>query len=221
MAPPGDLRRCLTALATRPRRARWMEARLGRGRSIGNLWLAERYQKHGNLQRAVDELGWWLGAHGRVCPASLGACTLQAELADGSHVVGEVRLAEKPARVQKLSVQAPLGANPAALDAIARADWIVLGPGSFYTSTLATVLTPGITEALRSARAPKLLVPNLCAEDEKTDGFGPADYRRELRRHARIDALLTAVHGPHVSAGDRHDPVALADVLGEELARAS
>lgn len=230
MPPPGDLRRCACAMATRRELARRLDARIGAGRSIGNLWLAERFSRHRDLQRAADELAEWLGVTGRICPAALGACTLIADLTDGSRAVGELTVERARARVRALRVMAaPDSANPAAIAAIGDADLIVLGPGSFYTSTLAAALTPGISRALKQSRAPKILVQNLRAEDAKTAGFGAEDYLAELRRHVGIEAISSSVHDIATIDRDLHDPSALASELcrlvetanAPELARAS
>jgi uncharacterized cofD-like protein len=224
VAPPGDLRRCLTSLAGRRDRAAHMEQRLDGGRCAGNLMIADRVAALGDLQRAVDELGWWLGARGRVCPASLGPSTLEALLDDDRSVHGETSIAALTEQVRQIRVHAPSGPNPAALGAIACADWVLLGPGSFYTSTLAALLSPGVPKALIATPAPKLLVINLAPEDDKTARFAPGDYQAELERQF---AAATAGRrlGTHVlppsaalcGPDGRHEPAALARALSGEL----
>jgi uncharacterized cofD-like protein len=224
MAPPGDLRRCLSALAGRRNRAARMEQRLDGGRCVGNLMIADRVAALGDLQCAVDELGWWLGARGRVCPASLGPSTLEAVLDGNRSVRGETAIATLSESVRELRVHAASGPNPAAIGAIACADWILIGPGSFYTSTLAALLTPGMPKALIATPAPKLLVVNLAPEDDKTARFAAGDYLAELERHfaaasagRRLGAHVLPPRPELCGPDGRHEPVALAGSLAGEL----
>lgn len=245
--PPGDLRMAITALAQRARLAEVVGYRFPRGElgghSLGNLILVALQDLHdGNLVAALDELSMHLGVAGRVLPCTTEAVTLNASSAAGG-VSGQAAIAET-SRLRRvwLTPQAP-AATPAAVEAIAAAELIVLGPGSLYTSLLPNVLVPGIAAALHEAEAPVVLVANLREQPGETEGMSLVDHLDVLADHApelRIDALLVhdgrppsgpgrvlaaseprrlaehvaVVHAADLGDGrDGHDPASLARAL--------
>jgi len=198
---PGDLRKSLIALATNA--GPWPSAFEHRfesgelaGHALGNLLIVGLAESLGDLTAALDEAGKLLGAAGRVVPATIDAVTLEADIG-GRTVVGQVavELKASEARVRRVGVvPADAPATPEALDAIARADQVVLAPGSLYTSVLGVLCVPDIQNAVGKTAGRVIHVANLCADDE-TAGLSGTDQLRTLLDHGvRVDVLL---HDPH------------------------
>jgi uncharacterized cofD-like protein len=201
---PGDVRNCLVALAEDARRAAMFDFRFRgsdgvAGHNLGNLVLAALSQLEGRFPAAVERAGEMLGIRGRVVPATGADVRLVAELADGSQVEGESRIAAgaagRPIRRVRL-VPGGATALPEARAAIADADVVVIGPGSLYTSLIPVLLVRGLVKEIERSGARVILVMNLMTEPGETDGMSAADHVRALLRHApRLpihDVLLAA-----------------------------
>lgn len=192
MPPPGDLRRCLSTLARDRELAEKFELRLiepGReGRSAGNLALSDAFREYGSLQKAVDWAADLLRCVGRVVPVAESPGVLVVyDLRDG-RIEGETHV-ESVSSPMAAMVHGPTQTNPVAFEAIQDADLILMGPGSFFTSTLATVTTANVAEALVQAPAPKVLIANLTDEGEQTRGFTVDHYVRMMRDHLTIASV--------------------------------
>lgn len=196
----GDVRNCLVALAPpQSPLARLFQHRFAgsgglAGHTVGNIVLAALAERLGTLEAAVSEAARLLGASGRVLPATGDPVELVALLEDGRTIRGESKLAGSGAPVRRLALAAPARPNGAALEAIARADVVVLGPGSLFTSVLATVVVDGVAEALRETGALRVLVVNLFTEPGETDGFTAEDHLLAVRRHAGPVVDVVVVH---------------------------
>ncbi len=190
MPPPGDLRRCLSALAKSPELARRFELRLEEpgfeGRSAGNMALAGIFRETGSLQQAVDWAAERLACVGRVVPVSESPGVLVVYDAELGRVEGESNVERRDAVPMVAAVHGALRANPIAIEAIGRADLLLMGPGSFYTSTLGAITTGEVAQSICESPAEKLLVANLVAEGRQTEGFTDTDYLRVLSDHLTI-----------------------------------
>ncbi|WP_281267837.1 gluconeogenesis factor YvcK family protein [Sulfoacidibacillus thermotolerans] len=190
MPPPGDIRNCLIALAdTEPLLAELLQYRFDAGselsgHSFGNLFLAAMTNITGDFETAVKETSRVLAVRGRVLPAARRAITLAATFIDGSRVVGEsqIPLAKKKIKEVELLPRhvEPL---PEALEALAEADAIVIGPGSLYTSILPNLLVPGIADAIRRSPAKVIYVCNVMTQPGETDGFSASDHVQAIYDH--------------------------------------
>lgn len=185
---PGDIRNCLVALAD-------AESTVGQlfnyrfekggealeGHSFGNLFITALSQVTGSFERAVVESGRVLAVRGRVLPSTLANVTLCAELVDGTIVRGESTISRNKPPIKRvfLDPHDPLGYEPA-LGAILRADLIVLGPGSLYTSVLPNLLVDGVIEAIRWSRGAVVYVCNVATQPGETDHFGARDHIRTV-----------------------------------------
>ncbi len=131
-----------------------------------------------------------LNIHGRVLPSSLHSTVLFATLRDGREVEGESNIAAEGSAVTSIRLvpEAP-AASPGVVDAIRRAQIVVLGPGSLYTSILPNLLVPEIAEALRTTKAFRILVVNAMTEPGETEGLGAADHARAVLDHVGADSL--------------------------------
>jgi uncharacterized cofD-like protein len=206
---PGDLRRCLVALArdTGP----WPAAFEHRFRSgeladhaLGNLVLVGLAETLGDLVAALDEAGRLLGTVGRVLPATLGPVSMTARVGD-DRVTGQVAIAvagehDRIRDVRLMPENPP--ACPDALEAIARADQIVLAPGSLYTSIVAVLCVPEIRAAIGRAPGRVVQIANLETENETT-GHDGTDHLTAVREQCgRVDQFLyDPDHGLGVDSG--------------------
>lgn len=209
--PPGDIRRCLLALTPDP--SIWSELFSYRfapeasdvgGHSLGNLIIAALSEIHGDFAQAVRHAGTLLGAMGAVVPAADRAITLGA-IVGGRRVDGQAAITRARGGVERLILGPDgVGAHPSAAAAIGRADQIVLGPGSLFTSIMPALMVPGIAQALERSPARIVFVLNLVTQDGETLGLAGADHLRALAAHAGIRRTGEVVvhRGPlHVPPG--------------------
>jgi uncharacterized cofD-like protein len=185
---PGDLRKCLVALADDDSLlARSMEHRFAagdiRGHAFGNLLIVALTETSGDLVAALDEIGRLIGAVGRVLPATSEPVGLRGSVSSGGTVEGQVAVSSCSGVVSVEVEPADVPACPDAVSAIELADQIVLGPGSLFTSVLAATGVGGIRDALLAAKGRLVYVCNLRPQHPETDGFGVADHVEALRRH--------------------------------------
>ena len=194
MLPPGDIRSCILALAnTEPTMKQLLNYRFTEGslagQSFGNLFLAAMNGISGSFDEAVHRMGDVLAITGRVLPVTNQDIHLEAEFADGSRCLGESKIfyAKKlnDCRIRQVRlVPEHPQALPDSLEAIARADLIILGPGSLYTSIIPNFLVDGIADAIRQSRAVKEYVLNIMTQDGETDGYTAGDHVKAILHHA-------------------------------------
>jgi len=185
---PGDLRATIAAFATDPLIAKIMQYRFSgagvpelEGMALGNLLLAALTEIKGDFAVAVEQVVRLAGCAANVMPISTADTQLCAELAGGAIVEGELNvrgLGKPPIARLFLCEDAP--AYPAALDAIRAADLVVLGPGSLFTTLLASLLFGGVAEALREARGRVVYICNTTTQPGQTDRFSALDHVRRV-----------------------------------------
>lgn len=192
----GDLRRCLVALADDGPWPAAFEYRFSSGEladhALGNLILVGLAETLGDLTAALDEAGRTLGFVGRVLPATAGPVSMTANVG-GRLVEGQVAIASAGAhaRIRDVRLAPPdAAACPEAIDAIGRADQIVIAPGSLYTSIVAVLVVPEIRVALEKAPGQVVLVSNLATEDETEGHDGTAHFTAVRDHGGRVDRLL-------------------------------
>lgn len=206
---PGDVRRCLSALADeRSALARILEHRFAeesgdlRGHALGNLLLAELASELGSFPEAVDEVARLVDAVGRVLPATIGPVSLvgrRAPTADSDpgtdgRVLGQVAV-QNTAGLARLSLSPAVPTSPPAVgEAIRTADQVLIGPGSLFTSVLAAAIVPAVHQALRETRAQRVYVANLRPQVPETEGFELEDHLAVLADHGvPIDLVVCQV----------------------------
>lgn len=190
MIPPGDIRNCLASLSGNESRiADIFQYRFDagdglHGHAIGNLVLAALADVTQDFAEAVEIASRMLDICGIVLPATSEIVTLVAEFADGRVLNGETTIARAGGSISRLALlpERPR-CSPKVSDALRRADVIVAGPGSLYTSILPPLLVPDIADAMMDSRAVRILVANLMTEAGETDGFGVLEHLLTIERH--------------------------------------
>jgi uncharacterized cofD-like protein len=264
--PPGDLRQALAALAA-DRPDTQLTAALFQhrfrppgdkgvgsldGHPVGNIVLVGLMEVLGDPVTALDHAREMVGATGRVLPMAIRPVGIEADVRGGDPtrpgdvvtVEGQHNVAVAPGRVESVRLSRPLPpACPDALAAVAEADWLIFGPGSWYTSVIPHLLLPDLAAAIVSSPARRLVTLNLAGEIE-TSGLSVADHLAALSWYLpelKVDCVLAdgkAVGDPEpvrraaeslgarlvlapVAVADgsaRHDPEALGAALVPVLA---
>jgi uncharacterized cofD-like protein len=215
--PPGDVLRCALALSRNEGEARRVllarlptleQSRLG-GHTGGNLLLSMMERYSGDFLAAVDALRALLGCRGCVWPISVEQATLCAEYADGAITRGEVEVDLGHARghhVTRVWLEPPAPIHPTVKQAIGKFDAVVIGPGSFFTSLMPTLLVDGVAEVLAGVEGPIVVVSNLLTEGQGMNGFTAADgvdwISRAIGR--KVDVLIANQGQPSQDALDRY-----------------
>jgi len=185
---PGDLRATLAAFATDPLLARLLQQRFSgaglpqlEGMAFGNLLIAALTQVTGDFAAAIAQVARMVGSAAAVLPVAAIDTQLCAELADGTIVVGElaVRGLDKPP-IKRLCLSDQAAAHPPTLAAIRAADLVVLGPGSLFTTLLASLLFGGMAEALQAARGKVVYICNTTTQPGQTDDYCALDHVRRV-----------------------------------------
>ncbi|MFN5194529.1 MAG: uridine diphosphate-N-acetylglucosamine-binding protein YvcK, partial [Cyanobacteriota bacterium] len=185
--PPGDIRNCLAALAreepllTRLFQYRFRAGSGLEGHSFGNLFLSALTAITGSLESAITASSRVLAVQGQVVPATNADVRLWAELENGERIEGESAIGKAPSPIVRLGCTPERPpALPKALEAIAHADLIVLGPGSLYTSLLPNLLVPELVSAIARSPAPRLYICNLMTQTGETDGLDVSGHLRAI-----------------------------------------
>lgn len=216
--PPGDLRMALAALCGDDEWGQtWRDVVQHRfrsegdlqGHAVGNLLIVALWELLGgdgasstSTVAGLDWVGRLLGAHGRVLPMAAVPMDIVAEVRGAdpvrpdeiTHVKGQVACARTPGSVLGVSlVPADPPACPETLAAVDDADWIVFGPGSWFTSVLPHLKVPALARALTTSRARRVVALNLAQQPGETDDFSPQTHLEVLQAHApdlRVDVVL-------------------------------
>lgn len=184
MIPPGDIRNCLVALADAEKamtdlfQHRFVESGSLNGHSMGNLLIAALVdQAHGDFERAINIASDVLAIRGQVMPSTLDHVGLKARLEGDIEIEGETSIVAAGMRIREMML-APANVEPyqPALEAIAEADLILIGPGSVYTSVVPNLLIPGMKEALRKSDALKVYICNVMTQPGESDSFSASEH---------------------------------------------
>ncbi|MEX1336132.1 MAG: gluconeogenesis factor YvcK family protein, partial [Candidatus Limnocylindrales bacterium] len=190
--PVGDIRNCIAALAdAEPAMGSLMQYRFpasvaapgGAGHALGNLLIAAMADITGDFEEGVRGANRVLAVRGQVVPVAGEALNLNAELADGSSLQGQSRIAHSRGIRRVWLSPASVEASHEAVEAVGSADLIVLGPGSLYTSLLPSLLVPGIRSALEQARGLRVYVANVATQPGETEGYTLSEHLAALAAH--------------------------------------
>ena len=187
--PPGDIRNCLVALATaEPLMERLFQYRFTngslKGHSFGNLFISAMSEVSGDFIKAIEKSSEILAIRGKVLPSSLENVTLSAKMKEGIVIKGETEITQSSKVIDKIYLEpSPVLPLPETLEAIQRAEVIVLGPGSLYTSIICNLLVEGIPEAIINSRALKIYVCNLMTQKGETDNYTASQHLKEVVKY--------------------------------------
>ncbi len=209
--PPGDIRNCLAALSndealmTQLFQYRFSSGEKGlAGHSFGNLFISALSEITGSFEQAVAESGRVLSVYGRVLPATLHDVKLVADLDDPLsntkvRVKGESNIPATAGNVHRVWLEPNNPpAYPAAVNELLKADVIVLGPGSLFTSILPNLLVRDLAAAVRNSKALKVFICNVATQPGETDNFSCGDHIRALEEHVGrdiFDMVITTKKG--------------------------
>lgn len=235
--PPGDLRMALAALCDDSQWGHlWRDALQHRfpgggplgGHALGNLLIVSLWDLLGDTVSGLEMVGRLLGARGRVLPMAAvpleitarvrGADVMRPE--EVSLVRGQVAVATTPGEVLAIALdpaEAPV--SPDTIAAVHDADWVILGPGSWFTSIMPHLMVPELARALRETSARRLLTLNLQLNTGETSGFSAANHLEVLAAHApgmRLDVVL-ADPSVVVGSGQREQLRQVAAAMGARL----
>lgn len=212
--PPGDIRQALVALsedATILRQLlnyRFEEGGL-KGHNFGNLLLGALEKVTGSFDKAVLEAGRILSIRGSVLPVTTTPVHLQAETVTGEKISGQHAIDEhvwsESAIIQRLWLEPDCQLHPLAAQAIAKADLIIIAPGSVYTSLIPNLLVGGMKEALQKAKAPVLYIANLMTERGQAGEFFVQDFVELIEDYTFAGLISYVVYNTAMPASDLLD----------------
>ncbi len=219
MLAPGDIRNCMVALAedqallSQLFRYRFESGEGLEGHSFGNLFLTALSNVTGDFHKAIRLSSEVLAIRGQIFPSTLMNVTLEAQLASGRSMVGETSITGSRDGIRRIRLR-PEKVDPApgAMQAIAEADLITLGPGSLYTSIIPNLLVDGVAEAIAASPATKVFICNLMGEPGETEGYSAADHLQAVFEHSLPGLLDVAI------VNDRTIPAAARKLYEEEKA---
>lgn len=219
--PPGDLRMALAALCGDDEWGRtWADVVQHRfagkgemnGHVVGNLLIVSLWELMGDPVRALDWVGRLLGAHGRVLPMATTPMDITARVRGGDPadpsavevVRGQVEVATAAGQIESVAlVPEDPQACEEAVEAILAAEWVVLGPGSWFTSVIPHLMVPGLRRALAETAGRLVVVLNLEAQAGETTGFGAQDHLAVLFEHAPDLTVHTVLADTASLGGER------------------
>ncbi|WP_126417190.1 gluconeogenesis factor YvcK family protein [Trueperella bialowiezensis] len=206
--PPGDLRMALSALCDDGEwNLTWRDVLQYRfksdgvlnGHALGNLLLAGVWDLLGDPVRGLDLVGRLLHISGRVLPMAAIPLQIEADIAEDARIrtiTGQAEVATCNADIRQVRI---VPENPPAvceaIEAIGEADWVIFGPGSWFTSVIPHLLVPELLEALIASKARRALIINLVPDNE-TRRLSASDHVRSFQEHApdlRLDTVLIDV----------------------------
>jgi uncharacterized cofD-like protein len=200
------------------------------GHAVGNLLIVALWDLLGDTVAGLDWVGRLLGTGGRVLPMAAVPLDIVAEVvgADPARpdevtiVRGQAECATTPGQVRSITILPPdPPAVPEAVRAVLDAEWVVFGPGSWFTSVLPHLLVPDLAAALHMTAAKRLVVLNLAPQPGETDGFSPHKHLEVLAGHApglTVDVVLADTKA--TGTGNLADLEKAASMLGARLVMA-
>ena len=198
--PPGDIRNCLAALADEERlltelfQYRFRAGDGLTGHSFGNLFLTAMTDIAGDLEQAIAASSKVLAVRGQVLPATLSDVRLWAELTDGRRIEGESNIPKAEGKIVKIGcIPENPPALPAAIKAIEEADYIIIGPGSLYTSLITNLLVTEIADAIAATDIPRIYICNIMTQPGETDGYSVSDHIQAIDKACDNKKLFDAV----------------------------
>jgi len=188
--PPGDIRNCLVALADQePLMEDLFQYRFHkkgdlRGHSFGNLFIAAMTEVLGDFEEAVEESSKVLAIQGKVLPSTNQNVNLGAIYEDGSEILGESEIPNEQKSIKGVYLEpGSVQITERAKNALLEADYILVGPGSLYTSLLPNLLVKGMVDAIQNSKAKKIFITNVMTQPGETTGYSAYDHLKVVYDH--------------------------------------
>lgn len=194
--PPGDIRNNIVALAedeslmAQIMAYRFKDGERFRDQSLGNLIIAALTKISGSFPTAIENISSILAIKGQVLPVTEASVKLIAKFEDGQIVIGESNITKKNGKIKEIKLDNPAKPFSKALEEIFKADVIVLGPGSLFTSIISNLLIEGIPQSLMNK--PKILIANLMTQPGETTGMSVEDHVETIETYlkSKIDRVI-------------------------------
>lgn len=229
--PPGDIRRHILALSEAPewKKELW-KFRFGhedfdgghKGHNFANVFIAGLEHITKDYGKTLEIVHEFMDIKGSALPATIEKTQVCAELENGQIVSGEdeidVPKKHNPdIKIKKVYLEPKAKAYPPALDAISKADALVFGPGDLYSSTIPCLLSDGMKNAIKKAKAKKILVCNLMTKRGETNGFSVADFAKETEKYigCELDYVIynsESISNERINAQKKEDALILEPV---------
>lgn len=169
------------------------------GHTLGNLIMMALSDVTGSEVAAIEASKKLFGVRGKVIPVTLENTELVAiyesgKKVSGEHLIDEPIAPKKLGRIKKLTLSKKVRSNPAAAEALLEADFIIAGPGDLFTTTLASMVVPGISEAIKKSKAKFIFVSNLMTKIGQTEGMKVSDLISEVKKYAQRTPDIILVH---------------------------
>jgi len=193
LPPPGDLRNALVALSDADMmfkeviQYRFKKGEL-KGHNVGNLMFAALNNITGNFKETVEVFSSFLNVRGKVLPLSQEKVTLVAETVNGCFVLGESKIPLNKEKIKRVFLE-PKNVKPLeeVILALKNADFIIVGPGSLYTSVLPCLILQDVLFALKESRATKVYICNIMTQKGETEGFKASDHLKVIYKHLHFN----------------------------------
>jgi len=194
IASPGDVRRAIIALAnTSPAiedlfNYRFQAGQL-KGHNFANLFITALELTTNNYEKTIKEISKILNLRHQVLPVTLDSSNLYAVLENGKIISGEanidIPIHNGNLKIKKVFLRPKAKAYPKSLEAIKKADLIIIGPGDLYSSLSQILLVGGIAEAISKSKAKKVYICNLMTKHGETNNFTILDFAKEIEKYLK------------------------------------
>ena len=186
---PGDIRNVIAALSdVEPYLEKMFQYRFDsgevKGHPVGNLMIAAMTDIHGDFSTAVKVMSRILNVRGTVLPTTNDIATLNAVLSDGEIIRGESSITKAGGVIDHVYITpSRVKPNEDVLKAIEEADYIIMGPGSLYTSIIPNLVISNVSEKIRESNAKKIYVCNVMTQHGETDNYSVCDHIVAINKH--------------------------------------
>lgn len=188
---PGDIRNVIAALSdVEPYLEKMFQYRFDsgevKGHPVGNLMIAAMTDIHGDFSTAVKVMSRILNVRGTVLPTTNDIATLNAVLSDGEIIRGESSITKAGGVIDHVYITpSRVKPNEDVLKAIEEADYIIMGPGSLYTSIIPNLVISKVSEKIRESKAKKIYVCNVMTQHGETDNYSVCDHIVAINKHVQ------------------------------------
>ncbi len=197
--PPGDVRQCLVALSSST--DLWRKLFLYRfekgdlkGHNFGNIIISALEKISSNYNEVVDYASEILNTTGRVIPVTLDKANLIVEYENGKTIKteGMVDSIKIKSKVKRLYLKPLVNANEKAVNAIHKADFLILGPGDLYTSIIPNLVVNGVSKSIKVTEAKIIYIVNLMTKLGQTTNYKASDHVYDLEKYLgrKVDFIV-------------------------------